>query len=567
MSIFSEYKYLIRKSPAVRTVTAIAFILLAAFLLKVFSTNVIRKPVIASVDPQIGYPGDEMTIRGSGFGTSKDSSYVEIAGSRVTSSAYKVWRDDEIRLVLPSNVQDGLVIVGTSSGRSDPAFFANEAGIPVAVRMDPGTSIPSIVSVSVESAVIGQTITLNGSHFGNARGSSEVYFSAAADESHSPAASDQNGEKNDAWIAASETNFDYVAWSDSEIQVRVPDGATTGSVYIQTERGSSGSKKLGISFPAGKKQYANKRTYVIQTCADISNHVATQESTILLYIPKPQISSFQPSAELNEVFPDPFIVDDMYNIIHKKQLNEIVNNKQRFSQTYVVSSYCIRSSVNPKGITYYKNRNSPVFQRFTTPDMCVQSDSQLVKDFLESIDTTEKNPYLFARSVYDYFIANFKINEKIRSGDAVFTDLIRRKKGDAYDFAILYAAVLRAKGIPCIPCGGILVHNKSTVTPHWWVEIYFENYGWLPVDPALGAGLEFEPFITIDNRTEFYFGNLDNQHVAFSRGFRQIKQSQENSRIVYRPRTYALQSIWEESGDATSSYSSLWNNPIIQGIY
>ena len=60
---------------------------------------------------------------------------------------------------------------------------------------------------------------------------------------------------------------------------------------------------------------------------------------------------------------------------------------------------------------------------------------------------------------------------------------------------------------------------------------------------------------------------MDSQHIAFSRGFHQIKQSALNSKIVYRPRTYALQSVWEEAGDATSSYSSLWNNPMILGIY
>ncbi|MBO7612987.1 MAG: hypothetical protein IKQ23_03820 [Treponema sp.] len=59
---------------------------------------------------------------------------------------------------------------------------------------------------------------------------------------------------------------------------------------------------------------------------------------------------------------------------------------------------------------------------------------------------------------------------------------------------------------------------------------------------------------------------MDNQHIIFSRGWTQIKPSLLNSKIVYRPRTYALQSVWEEASDSMLNYSSLWNNPTIIGI-
>ena len=47
-----------------------------------------------------------------------------------------------------------------------------------------------------------------------------------------------------------------------------------------------------------------------------------------------------------------------------------------------------------------------------------------------------------------------------------------------------------------------------------------------------------------------------------------IKQTiSQNSKIVYRPKTYALQSIWEESSEGNVNYSSLWNDPIVLGLY
>ena len=84
---------------------------------------------------------------------------------------------------------------------------------------------------------------------------------------------------------------------------------------------------------------------------------------------------------------------------------------------------------------------------------------------------------------------------------------------------------------------------------------------------ALAAGLPFNSFTTIENPAEYYFGNQEGQHVAFSRKVNSLKPSLLNSRTVYRPRTYALQSIWEEASNATASYSSLWNDPVIVGIY
>ncbi|MBP5751412.1 MAG: IS3 family transposase, partial [Treponema sp.] len=74
-------------------------------------------------------------------------------------------------------------------------------------------------------------------------------------------------------------------------------------------------------------------------------------------------------------------------------------------------------------------------------------------------------------------------------------------------------------------------------------------------------------YLTPKQYKEYYFGNQEGQHIAFSRKVNSLKPSLLNSRTVYRPRTYALQSIWEEASNATASYSSLWNDPVIVGIY
>ena len=126
-----------------------------------------------------------MVIRGYNFGSVRGTNYVEIGGNKITASSYINWTDGLIKLVLPSNVQDGLVIVSTQSGKSKPGFFANKAGIPVEVPQDIKTNQPVITAIEPQSGSYGTLITISGSDFGTARGASKVYFSASNDGTES----------------------------------------------------------------------------------------------------------------------------------------------------------------------------------------------------------------------------------------------------------------------------------------------------------------------------------------------------------------------------------------------
>ena len=183
MKTADSFKYFFRKYPFFRVGTILVSIL-AVLLVISFITYKSRKiPVIASVTPPIGSPGDIMIIYGENFGSVRTTSdYVEVGGSRITASGYILWQDNQIKIVLPSNVQDGLVIVATKAGKSKPGFFANEAGIPVEVPPDTKTTLPVITNASPSSQSIGKLVTITGTNFGTIRGGGKVYFSAGFKE-------------------------------------------------------------------------------------------------------------------------------------------------------------------------------------------------------------------------------------------------------------------------------------------------------------------------------------------------------------------------------------------------
>ena len=130
-------------------------------------------------------------------------------------------------------------------------------------------------------------------------------------------------------------------------------------------------------------------------------------------------------------------------------------------------------------------------------------------------------------------------------------------------------ALFRAAGIPAITDAGILVCQDLMTQAHWWCEFYIEKIGWIPVDPAIGAGLEYKRWIegNITDSREFYFGNLDSHRITFSHGWNQLKPFSLDNKIVQQPRSFALQSIWEEASKSTVKYSSYWSIPVVKGVY
>ena len=562
MGLSKTFSLLFRKYPLFR-VLFYAVLVGAGIVVLTFVTQKNKKyPVIESIDPPVGSAGDTMTIEGTNFGDSRGTSFVEIAGNKITASNYISWSDKTIKILLPSNIQDGLLFVQTPAGKTKPQFFANEMGIPVSLPPDTKTFLPTITSVSEPSTTYGSLVTINGSNFGSERGKSIVYFTANRD--------DITSEENQ-FLPASEQDYDYEYWSDTEIRVRIPDGAVSGQnqFYVETEKGKSNFFNMTVSSNAGKKFYTQKKTYLISVNADIDSIETKNAATITLRVPRPIRSSSQPEANLSECNPPPSIANYRNTIIHRVDLPKAVNQKQKlmFEQHFVVSVYTVQTEINEKQVKPFSEKKRIIYSLFTAQDNIIKSNDEALKELALSIVAKETNPFVQARLIYNFMIDNYKLNEKPRKSENSVKELAKRKSGDAYDFAILYTTLLRSLGIPSVPVSGILVDSELKVQNHWWTEFYIENLGWIPVDVVLGKGMGYKPFKKIEDTRNFYFGNLDCQHIAFSRGWNEVKPTIVNSKIVQRPKSYALQSIWEESSSGTVNYSSLWNDPIIKGVY
>ncbi len=569
MDSSGKFSYSLRKYPIVRVLSVVFIIslILGVIYLIGFRTKLV--PEITSVVPPVGSPGDLVVINGENFGSVRDMSYVEIAGSKLTASSYISWSNNCIKIVLPANVQDGLLVVGTKEMRSKPALFANEVEIPVPVPAVQQVTKPVITMLSSDKLSVGELLVISGNNFGDSKNQSKVLFTMDCNNKISEADYKNVALLTENMIPASEDDFDYVSWSNTEISVRVPDGASSGLVIVDTGREKSDPKEFVVNTEAGRKEYLNKKIYLVEYTADIADVVTNDISTITLRCPVPFSSPAQPQVEITDVVPEPILVNYQNNLIH--QITRSRNNtpKSVFKQNFVLPVFEVRANVNVTKIGNYKNTEKNLLSGALKADTLIPCDDKSVKELCEKIIGKEKNPWSKAKFIYDYMCENFSVLSKVRKGDSDPLDLIKKGNGDAYDFAVICTALLRAAEIPAYTDSGILVNQDLQTQTHWWCEFYIDKVGWIPCDPALGAGLEYKQWTDSDvvDAKNFYFGNMDSHHIMFSRGWSQLKPFSADSKIVQQPRSFALQSIWEEASKDTAKYSSYWSVPVVKGVY
>jgi len=244
--------------------------------------------------------------------------------------------------------------------------------------------------------------------------------------------------------------------------------------------------------------------------------------------------------------------------------NLTANSTHTINLSFNVEVYAVETGMRPVTIRQGKN---PIHNAYTQSTNLIPADNSQIKSIVSSITSKEQNPYIKARLLYEWIIKNINIVETpIVNSSAV--SALGQKKADSYSAALLFTAMARAAKLPCIPAAGVLINRQSQTLRHYWAEIWLDDFGWLPVDPVLGAGAVPASYINKENDLEnYYFGSTDSQRITFSRGELHLSQMGSRGRLVSHTQSYSLQNIWEEASGGLESYSSLWGDIIIRGTY
>jgi transglutaminase-like putative cysteine protease len=515
-------------------------------------------PRIDSVYPPIGRMGDVLTIRGEYFGDTQEESYVTVAGITPTLSSYITWQDNFISFTIPEFGESGLVYVYRENNKSNAALFSNVETIPLPVTGIDAEIEPRISSIVPKSAAVGSVITIRGNNFGASREGSAVFFAWSAEKS-SAAPAELSGFLA---VPVFENDFGYEVWGEREIRLRVPDGAVGGNIEVRTSRGSSRPEYFEVAEKPGSKVYRDKRSYVVSYAVNIRVAEASAPNALYIALPRPVNSASQRLGEQLSKKTDPFI--ENYRGVSLYKLNDLRSNTgTEIAVSYPVEVYTVETDVRASRIR--SGHSSVLETAYTQQSPLVPSDDSLIKRQAASIVGREQNPYQKARLIYNWLLKEVAIRAESRKGS--IPEALVQKQADPYQAALLFCALSRASGVAALPLAGVLVDRSTATQQHYWAEFWIEGFGWVPVDPALGAGAAPSSFNIHPNAAEYYFGSLDNQRIVFSRGETTLSQMESRSRVAAHDRSYALQNLWEEAVGEIVSYSSLWGGIMIDGVY
>jgi hypothetical protein len=138
--------------------------------------------------------------------------------------------------------------------------------------------------------------------------------------------------------------------------------------------------------------------------------------------------------------------------------------------------------VDPAAVGPY-DKSDPQYLKYTAQEMWIQTDGKIL-DLAREIIGQERNPWLQAGLIYDWLLENLTFvpgGGEYRDAVSTLTELT----GDCGQFSVMFTALCRSIGIPA-----------RTVTSTWldggahvFAEFHLPDYGWIPVDIALGQML------------------------------------------------------------------------------
>jgi transglutaminase-like putative cysteine protease len=519
-------------------------------------------PRLESITPTRGKPGDVMILSGRNFGNPRETAEVRISGISPTSQDYTEWTDTRISVRIPDEATSGIVYVLTKSGRSGGLLFISQSDIP---QMASGASRPGdpyIVNkdnpIQPSAARVGDLITIYGMNFGLEKGSSEVYFTWSGFQNAAGGSLELAN-----LLPARDYNLDYVSWSDREIKLRVPDGAASGNVLVKSDKGTSNAAYFVVNRGAGSRTYSSPRKYSVQYGMSISVTAAAAENTLYLWMPRILPTPEQRTIETVGQDPAPLLNTTAASLYSFNNLQK--GGKYKVSLSWMFDRYAVATQVSAGDVPPYA-ATSELYAAFTAPDRLVPSTNPDIVKTAAAVIGGEKNPWLKARRIYDWLVS--QVSYSPTAGDPVAA--LRTKKGNAFTYSSLYCALLRSAGVPARMVSGYLVGDAGQPSRrHFWDELYVETLGWVPVDPALADEKSILPSPADPDfdAKAYYFGNLDNQHVTFTKGLVAVNQmNPSGSTREDRDLPYLL-SIHEESVGGLTSYTAGFDDLSVTGTY
>lgn len=172
-----------------------------------------------------------------------------------------------------------------------------------------------------------------------------------------------------------------------------------------------------------------------------------------------------------------------------------------------------------------KDLTKEEYQRYTRSDLLIEITDQ-VKSLAQKIVGEETRPLYQAKLLFTWIVENIRYRRHPKKAGNLTA--LKERKGDCGDMSFLFISLCRSLNIPARTVFGWWTTGQGRTGPHAWAECYIKAYGWIPVDCSTAqlvkkANKQFGLFSIVDfsdipKDPDYYFGNIDNKRLVYSRG-------------------------------------------------
>jgi len=216
-----------------------------------------------------------------------------------------------------------------------------------------------------------------------------------------------------------------------------------------------------------------------------------------------------------------FTSQDKYEIADNSQLQRSVyfekvtksDNSTIFNYELILSNRAVNFNIDQNFIKpYIKNTEYREYTKESIPHITF---NDKIRELSSEVVGDEINPYLIAKKIFTW------INDNIPwAGAREYSTILNisnyclyNMHGDCGIKTLLFMTLARFNGIPAKWQSGWMLHPGEK-NLHDWCEIYFEGYGWVPVDQSFGIIDSENPLVKY-----FYLGGIDQYRFIVNDGY------------------------------------------------
>lgn len=502
-----------------------------------------QSPIIKAIDPRVGNPGEVMVIDGSFFGSDRSRAWVSIAGERVTSSNILEWTPQRISFRIPDQAKSGGVAVQTSAGKSKERSFTNQNQIPRIVQSVPSSIDAYITRLSPQSLSLGDPVVIQGRNFGGSQGGVEVLI-------------------DDIPLPSS----DIFSWAPREIGFWMPMYAHQGKVQLRLGDGLSNVETFNLTPNGGELQTVGDpvvyRISLLYEIRDIESNQNVPWGSVTAYLPKPPqgLGQIVSDEHLGTSYPAVEVPPGMLAFTVSKFEGD---QTYRLGADWAVEKRQVRLRIDTDPVLGYDNFKE-LRDRYTAPSTLVPTADKALRDFVNKAVGTEAKPLAKARLIYKAVLQALQYDQG--SGLSYASQVLADGKANAFGYADLLAGAWRSAGIPARLVEGIFISRDNRPQSHFWAECFVPGIGWIPVDAAMGDGLYSNELTNATLASDFYFGNMDERHVALIAGEGMTSLARIDANIQKLFQRFVLMQVHAESAGSVESFGLFIDTPGVRRL-